>query len=129
MESRIPASPQPWPETERFWEAANQGRFMLQRCCDTGKAFFYPRAHSPFTGRNHCEWFEASGRGTLYSFSVLPRAKPPYCIAYVELEEGPIILTNIVGADFDRLEIGQPVKVTFVDSENGQKVPMFSPAG
>lgn len=127
METRIPPSPQPWPETQDFWSAANEGRLLLKRCTTTGKAFHYPRAHSPFNGSAETEWFQASGDGVIYSYSVLPRAQPPYCIAYVKLEEGPIILTNVVTDDFDSLRIGQPVTVTFVASENGQKVPMFVP--
>ena len=127
METRIPASPEPWPETEPFWAAANEGCLLLKRCRTTGKAFHYPRAHSPFTGQNDTEWFEASGEGTIYSYSVLPRAQPPYCIAYVTLAEGPTILTNVLAEDFDRLRIGLPVRVAFVPSENGQRVPMFVP--
>lgn len=127
MKHRIPTSPQPWPETQVFWDGANDERLIIQRCLDTGKAFFYPRAHSPFSGHNHCEWFEASGKGIIYSFSVLPRTTPIYCIAYVELEEGPIILTNLITDDFNLIEIGQLVKVAFIASESGQKVPVFVP--
>ena len=58
---------------------------------------------------------------------MLPRAQPPYCIAYVELAEGPIMLTNILTDDFDSLRIGQPVRVQFVPSADGQRVPMFVP--
>lgn len=127
MESRTPASPQPWPETEAFWTAANEGRLLLKRCRETGKAFHYPRPFSPFNGSTDTEWFEASGLGTIYSFSVLPRAQPPYCIAYVTLTEGPTVLTNVVTQDFDSLAIGQAVQVTFVKSADGQMVPMFEP--
>ncbi|MDP3253102.1 MAG: OB-fold domain-containing protein [Hydrogenophaga sp.] len=56
---------------------------------------------------------EASGDGTVYSFSVLPRAQPPYCIAYVELAEGPIMLSNLLTDDFGSLHIGQAVRVRF----------------
>lgn len=127
MEHRIPTSPQPWPETQTFWDAANEERLVIQRCLDTGKAFFYPRAYSPFSGRDHWEWFEACGKGTIYSFSVLPRTTPAYCIAYVELEEGPIMLTNLMADDFNQVDIGQSVRVAFIASENGQKVPVFVP--
>lgn len=127
MDTRIPPSPQVWPETAEYWAAANEGRLLLRRCCDTDRAYHFPRLHSPFTGSFNTEWFEASGTGTLYAFSVLPRAQPPYCIAYVELAEGPIMLTNILTDDFDSLRIGQPVRVQFVPSADGQRVPMFVP--
>lgn len=128
MEARIPPSPQAWPETAPYWEAANEGKLLLRRCLDTGRAYHYPRPHSPFTGSTNTEWIEASGNGTLYSFSVLPRAQPPYCIAYVELAEGPIMLSNVLTDDFGSLRIGQMVRVRFAPSANGQLVPMFEPS-
>jgi len=127
MNERTIPSPQPWPETRQYWDAANDGILLLKRCLDTGKVFHYPRAHSPFTGSANTEWCEVSGEGTIYSYSVLNRADPPYCIAYVTLAEGPTVLTNVVTDDFDSLRIGQPVRVEFVASENGQKVPVFRP--
>lgn len=128
MNTRTPPSPQPWPETVAFWAAANERRLLLKCCSTTGKAFFYPREHSPFDGSAATEWVEASGEGHIYSFSVISRNQPPYCIAYVSLREGPTILTNIVAQDLTTIRIGQPVRVTFVPSEDGQLVPMFEPA-
>jgi len=52
----------------------------------------------------------------------------PYAIAYVTLDEGPTMMTNIVDCDLDSIRIGQKVKLTFVPSENGPKMPMFTPA-
>lgn len=127
MEERIPLSPQIWPETAPYWAAANEGQLLLSRCLDTGRAYHYPRPHSPFTGSANTEWIQASGKGTVYSFSVLPRAQPPYCIAYVELAEGPIMLSNLLTDDFASLRIGQQVQVRFVASADGQRVPMFEP--
>ncbi|MFC7554588.1 Zn-ribbon domain-containing OB-fold protein [Pseudoroseomonas wenyumeiae] len=72
------------------------------------------------------EYVPASGKGTIYTFSIM-RAKTPYVIAYVELAEGPRIMTNIVHCDMAALQVGQPVRLTFVDSEAGQPVPMFTP--
>jgi uncharacterized protein len=58
----------------------------------------------------------------------MPRADEPYAIAYVTLEEGTTMLTNIVDCDFDRLKIGQPVKLIFKTSKDGLPIPMFTPA-
>ncbi|MEO8804855.1 MAG: OB-fold domain-containing protein [Burkholderiaceae bacterium] len=127
MAKRVPAAPQAWPETAEFWAAANQKRLLLRRCRSTGRAYHYPRNHSPFNGSDNTEWIEASGEGTIYSFSVMPRADPPYCIAYVTLAEGPTMLTNVLTDNFDRLHIGQSVRVSFEPSEGGQLVPMFVP--
>ncbi len=69
-----------------------------------------------------------SGRGTIYSYSVMRRAPVPYAIAYVTLEEGVTMMTNIVDCDFDALRIGQPVRVVFKPTDGGPPVPMFTPA-
>ena len=70
---------------------------------------------------------EVSGRGKIYTFSVMTRAEVPYAIGYVELAEGPKMMTNIVDCDFAKLEIGQDVKLKFVPSEGGPPMPMFAP--
>jgi uncharacterized OB-fold protein len=70
----------------------------------------------------------ARGTGTIYSYSVSRRGKDSYVIAYVTLDEGVTMMTNIVHAENDKLAIGQPVRVAMVASEDGQKVPMFEPA-
>ena len=73
------------------------------------------------------DWVEAKGTGTIYSYSVTRRAGPiPYCIAYVTLDEGITVLTNIVDCDLDTVRIGQKVKLTFKPTANGTQVPMFA---
>ena len=74
------------------------------------------------------EWRETSGKGTIYTFSVMRRVKEPYIIAQVKLAEGPTMLTNIVACDADDVQIGQAVTVVFQDTENGAPMPMFTPA-
>jgi uncharacterized protein len=115
------------PETKPFWDACAAGKFVLPRCKDTGKFIWYPRAISPFTF-GEVEWVEVSGKGTIYTFSVMARAEVPYAIGYVELAEGPRMMTNIVDCDLATLKIGQAVKLKFVPSENGPPMPMFTPA-
>ena len=73
---KIPA-PSPTPETEAFWSAAKEGKFMLRRCTACGKAHWYPRAICPFCMSDRAEWMEASGRGKIYTFSVMRRAPEP----------------------------------------------------
>jgi uncharacterized protein len=121
-------TPETNPETKPFFEGAKSGKLMLPRCKETGKVFWYPRGVSPFT-LGPVEWTEASGKGTIYTFSVMERANPPYAIGYVALEEGPKMLTNFVDCDFKSLSVGQAVKVTFVPTETeGVSLPMFTPA-
>ncbi|MFC0385949.1 Zn-ribbon domain-containing OB-fold protein [Muricoccus vinaceus] len=121
--------PQSSPETAPYWMAAREGRLLVKRCEACGERHAYPRALCPFCFSEDTVWEEASGRGTVYSFSIMRRAKPPYAVAYVTLEEGPTIISNIVDAEFDALRIGQPVTLTFRDATDGQPVPMFRPAG
>jgi uncharacterized OB-fold protein len=115
-------------ETEAFFEAARQDRFMIPVCTACGKAHWYPRAICPFCSSDKVEWREASGKGTIYTFSVMRRVKEPYAIAHVTLAEGPTMLTNIVDCDLNTVRIGQPVAVVFKETENGPPVPMFKPA-
>jgi len=115
-------------EGKAFWDAARQNRFLIPVCTACGKAHWYPRAICPFCAGDKIAWREASGRGTIYTYSVMRRVKEPYAIAHVTLAEGPTMLTNIVDCDFDKLYIGQPVAVVFKETENGPPAPMFRPA-
>ena len=117
------------PETAAFWAAANEGRLTLKWCTACGKTHWYPRAICPHCGSDQTEWRDASGRGTIYTFSIARRPAPAYAIAYVTLEEGPTMMTNIVDCDFADIAIGQKVEVTFRPGAGGQAVPMFRPAG
>lgn len=126
-ERAIPA-PAPTPDTEAFWKAAAEGRFMLRRCAGCGKTHWYPRPVCPHCFGDADEWFEAAGTGTIYSYSVMRRAAEPYAIAYVTLVEGPTMLTNIVGCDLDSIRIGQTVKLEWRPSEGGPPIPCFTPA-
>jgi hypothetical protein len=123
----LPA-PQVTPETRPYWEATAEGRLLIKRCTACGKPHFYPRAHCPFCGSAATEWVQASGRGVIYSYSVMRRAQVPYAIAYVTLEEGVTMMTSIVDADLDALRIGRPVTVAFHPTDGGPPVPVFRPA-
>lgn len=114
-------------EAGPYWEAAARGVLLLKRSKRDGRWFHYPRDHSPFGDGGETEWAEASGRGEIYTCSVAYRADPPYCIAYIKLDEGPIMLSNVLHDDLDAVQIGQRVRVCFVDDGTGRKVPMFEP--
>ena len=126
------AKPKPTPETKHFWDGAKQGKLLLQRCGDTGRAYFPPRPFSPYTGTRNVTVFEASGRATLHSYVIhhrpVPGFTPPYAIAVVELEEGPRMMTNIVDCDLDAIKVGQRVKVAFKKTEGDFSMPVFAPA-
>ena len=126
QERKIPA-PEANPETKPFWDAAAEGRLLIKKCATCDQVHFYPRAICPFCGSDKTEWVTASGRGTVYSYSVMRRVPIPYALAYVTLEEGVTMMTNIVDGDLDAIRIGQRVTVAFKPSEGGPPVPMFRP--
>jgi uncharacterized OB-fold protein len=126
QERKIQA-PQPNPETAAFWKAAEAGKLMVGKCNACGAAHYYPRAICPFCFSDKTELQQASGRGTIYTYSVMRRAPIPYAIAYVTLSEGPTMMTNIVDCDLDKIRIGQTVRLVFKPSDGGPPVPMFTP--
>ena len=128
MERKIPA-PSVNPENKPYFDAASGGKLMLKFCVSCKQFHHYPRSLCPFCFSDQTEWRDAKGTGTIHTYSVLRRGVPvPYCIAYVTLEEGVSMLTNIVDCDFDAVRIGQKVKVVFKPTDGGPAVPMFTPA-
>ena len=128
--------PTPDNETRPFWDAAREERLLIQRCSRCGRHQFYPRPFCHVCWHDEVKWVEASGRGTLYTWSVvhvndLPPfpERVPYVAAVVELEEGPRMMTNIVDCDPDSVKIGQRVQVVFHDTGEGTALPRFRPAG
>ena len=126
-ERTIP-TPAVTPETRPFWDAAEEGRLLVKRCAACGQAHHYPRSICPFCWSDRMEWMPVSGRGIIYSYSVMRRVPVPYAIAYVTLDEGVTMMTNIVDCDLDAIRIGQPVRVVFHPTDGGPPVPMFTPA-
>ncbi len=116
-------------EAERFWAATAQGQLLIGRCNACEQVHYYPRSLCPNCFSGDVDWVPASGKGTIYSYSVMRRAPVPYAIAYVTLAEGVTVLTNLVGCDFETLAIGQPVTLTFGDTEGGKALPLFKPTG
>ena len=115
------------PTNKPYFDAASEGRLLIGLCKDTGRHFFYPRGCSPFTLSPNVELVEAKGTGTIYSFTVM-RTKEPFSVAYVELDEGPRVFTNIVDCDLDALRIGQKVKVVFKPTQEGSPpATLFTP--
>ena len=115
------------PETQAFQSAAAEGRFLVPQCNACGRFHWHPRPLCPFCFSDKVAWRDGSGRGTIYTYTVMRRAKPVYAIGYVKLDEGPTMLTNIVDCDFDAVNIGMAVSVVFWPSESGVLVPMFRP--
>lgn len=119
----------PDPETLPYWEAARRGEFLLRHCSDCDQVHWFARSICPFCWSSSTDWVTASGRGTVYSWTVMRRASRPYAVAYVELAEGPRMLTNIVDCDLDALAVGLPVQVVFCPTSDPDAPPiaMFRP--
>jgi uncharacterized OB-fold protein len=106
----------------------DEGRFMLQRSRATGHYVFYPRAIFPGTGETDLEWVEASGKGVVYSTTIV-RNKPPvadYNVALVDLAEGPRMMTRIVDVEPDQVHIGMAV-VAQVSTIDDAPAVVFAP--
>jgi len=121
-------------ETRGYWEACARHELYVQRCRNCGTKRFYARAVCPKCLSSDTEWLRASGRGTVYSFTVTHqnqapgfREELPYVLAYVELAEGPRMMTNIVGCAPDAVRIGMPVEVVFEDVTPEITLPKFRP--
>ena len=118
-----------------FWAAAAEQRLLFQRCEDCGKAQFPPRPRCLACG-GALRWEESCKRGVIHSYTVVQRApnaefraKVPYVLALIELEEGPRLMLNVLdkldGADGPALQIGASVRVVFqaMDCQGGGKLP------
>ncbi len=122
-------------ETRGYWEGAGRHELVLQRCKRCGTVQHRPRALCVTCLSDEIEHFVASGRGSVWTFTVTEqnqvppfRDAVPYVLAYVELEEGPRLLTNVVGCAPEAVRIGMPVRVDFRGDADGLATPVFVPA-
>ena len=122
-------------DTAEFWKRTRDAQLSYQQCGDCDGIVFYPRQHCTHCLGSNLQWRTASGRGTVYTFSVVRqsyhpffRSQLPYAVAWIDLAEGPRILSNVVGlADpGTQLEIGQPVVVEWEPHEE-LSIPLFKP--
>ena len=129
--------PVPTPETQFFWDKCKEHELWLQRCQTCQHVFFYPRMHCPECLSDNVPGFRASGKGTLWTYMINHRPVPgfkddgPYAIAVVQLEEGPRMMSNIVGIENtpDNLVLDMPLEVVFEDATEEISIPKFKPAG
>jgi uncharacterized protein len=122
----------PWARP--FWDGAREGRLLIQRCGDCQKHVFYPRVSCPHCFSQNLGWVQASGRGTVYSYTVVYNNAPsaftcdvPYVVAVIQLDEGVRMLSNVVECDLDRLGCDMPVEVTFERLNEEFTLPKFRP--
>ena len=122
-----------------YWEAARQGRLLIAECGACGKVHHYPRPFCPHCWGENVHPLQASGTGTLYTYSTVYvndlapfNGRLPYVVAIVELDEGPRLMTTIEGIEPERLRVGMPVTALFrpVDDENPDSpyLTIFTPS-
>ena len=127
--------PVPTPETAHFWEGTRLGELRLQTCRDCGHTYFPPRPFCPSCASRKVEVIRASGRGALHSYVIshlpAPGFESPYVIAVVKLDEGPKMLTNIVGTPCDPalLRLDDPVEVEFMPMNEQITLALFKLVG
>lgn len=123
-EARQWPAPATNPENEAFFAAAARGQLLYGRCRDCGQAHYYPRRCCPHCFTTEVDWAEASGQGRIYSYTVTGPASDRQVLAFIELDEGVRVLSNIVDADPGQLSVGAAVKVAF-GCAGEVRVPVF----
>lgn len=115
-----------------FWQGCQRGEFLLQRCPRSGR-WHWPAVSDPETGSG-LEWVPASGRGTVHTFTILHKAyraeyadRVPYNVIVVELEEGPLFHSNLVGCENAAIRVGMSVEVVFDRIDDELTLPRFRP--
>jgi uncharacterized OB-fold protein len=130
--------PKPLPavtlETARYWEGCKRHELLIQRCGACGQHQFYPRLYCSKCFSDRLEWTKASGCAAVTTFTIVRRPpspafadEVPYVVALVQLEEGPTMMTNIIGCAPESVAIGMPVVVTFEDWTEEISIPKFKP--
>ena len=119
--------PQPNPTTRHFWAGCAAGRFEIQSCRRCGHRQFPPRLACAACHGTELEWQNSSGRGTVYSYTVVHRAPleafkadVPYVLAIIELEEGARAMMNVRDVDPAAMQIGLPVEIFFEPTREGE---------
>jgi uncharacterized OB-fold protein len=122
-------------ESRPWWDALKEGRLLIGRCGSCGEAHFYPRPFCPRCWSEDVSLEEASGRATLYTWSVVHQndlppfgGQVPYVAAVVELAEGPKMMTRVVGCEESDLAIGMDLVVDFTDLDDELRIAVFRPA-
>jgi len=122
-------------DTREFWEGTLQKEIRYQKCADCETVIFYPRRHCTGCLGNNLIWQTASGKGTVYSYSVVRQSYHPffrnlipYAVAWIDLDEGPRLLSNVIGVDdpLNDVSIGQRVEVEWEEHEE-LCIPLFKP--
>lgn len=127
------ALPQPDHASRHYWQSAAEGRLVLQRCTTCQQFQFYPRSLCASCA-GETEWVDASGRGTLHTYTIIRQnrskafaALSPYAVGIVDLDEGVRMMSNIVDCDVDALSVGMPLEVLILRAADDVGLPFWRP--
>ncbi|MBA2681618.1 MAG: Zn-ribbon domain-containing OB-fold protein [Ktedonobacteraceae bacterium] len=118
-------------DSRLYWEGLAQGELRIQRCDACSKTVFYPRSICPHCHADQLSWMVASGKGTIYSYTVAHQGfglfaeDAPFVVTIVELEEGVRMMSRIVDAPRERVVVGAGVRVTFESVSEDLTLPYF----
>ena len=138
MSETMRSRPRPLPfvteESRPFWDGCREGKLMLQYCDACQRHQFYPRLYCMHCGSQEVRWVEASGRGVIYSYTIIRQNKAPdfvnevpYNVAIIQLEEGPRMMSNVIAIDPAELRVDLPVTVVFDPVSDTISLPRFRP--
>ncbi len=130
MSSASTPLPRPTALSKPHWDGCREGALRVQRCTACSTFVFIPQPVCTACLSASLAWVEISGRGTLYSYTVVhrpqqPAFEVPYTVAVVELEEGFHMLSNLIGVELDAIEIGMPLEVSFESMSDEITLPFF----
>lgn len=138
MAAQRPLPRFPEPDTEPFWEATKNHELKYQTCNKCNELIFFARRHCTNCGADDTTWHTSKGEGEVYTYSVIMQSRHPsfadlgpYALAYVDLDEGFRMMTNIVDIEnpVTDIQCGMRVKVVWQDQGDGEvSLPMFGPA-
>ena len=130
----LPLPKFPEPDTEPFWDATKDHELKYQVCDDCGGLVWHPRRHCTQCTSLNLSWKTSKGEGTVYTYSIVRqnyhpafRELIPYVVAWIDLDEGFRMLSNVVDVDAEEVSVGQRVHVRWLDQE-GLALPAFTPA-
>ncbi|RJP16718.1 MAG: Zn-ribbon domain-containing OB-fold protein [Candidatus Abyssobacteria bacterium SURF_5] len=120
--------------TKPFWEGCKAGKLLLPKCRSCGQMFFFPNHFCPECLSEDVDWIDSSGKGVVHTFTIISRppsdafaADVPYVVAVIDLEEGPRMLSNVIGIPPEHVRVGMPVEVVFERVSEEITLPKFRP--
>ncbi len=126
--------PQPSPWSKPFWDGCKRREFLIQKCKDCERSIFYPKLFCPNCLSDNLEWVRATGRGKVYSYTVIHSYQPtefeedvPYVVAVIDLEEGVRMMSNIIECSPEMVKCDMEVEVVFDDVTEEITLPKFKP--